>query len=72
MATRRGAGCGFHLPQQRVHFRRGQPPPGANAAMAGKPGNRRIQLAVKRGAFRILGQFFRHIAEQRRRIGGAE
>jgi hypothetical protein len=48
------------------------PPPGANAAMAGKPGNRRIQLAIQGGAFGIHRQFFRHIAQKRCGIDGTE
>ena len=40
--------------------------------MARQPRNRRIQLALQGGAFRIHRQFFRHIAQQRCGIGGTE
>ena len=53
MAARRGAGGCFHLTQQRIHLGGIHPTPGANAAMAGKPGNRRIQLTLQGRAFRI-------------------
>ena len=72
MAAGGGARRCFHLPQQRIHLSRIQAPPCADAAMAGEARYCRIQLAVQSGAFRILGQFLRHIAEQRRGVGGAK
>ena len=57
------ARCGFHLPQQRNHFRRGQPPPGTDAAMADKPRNRRIQLAFQEDTLRVFRQCLCHVAK---------
>lgn len=54
----------FHVTQQAVHFRDGQPPIGANRAMTGHGPEQLVHVCLHPVAGAVLHQIRQHIADQ--------